>query len=38
VHLASVKYHVALGIDYDAAGNIIRKGSASRICAFCPLM
>ena len=39
VHLASVRYHINLGIDYDANGNIIRDGkSRSRLCAMCAVM
>jgi hypothetical protein len=37
VHLASIRYHVNLGIDYDARGNIVGKGAVARVCDMCAI-
>jgi hypothetical protein len=37
VHLSSIRYHVNLGIDYDARGNIIEPGGIERLCDFCAI-
>jgi hypothetical protein len=39
VHLASVRYHINLGIDYDARGKILDKGMfEGRLCQMCAIM
>ena len=37
LHLTSIKYHINLGVDYDARGNVLEKnGFFSRSCCFFP--
>ena len=37
VHLSSIRYHVNLGIDYDARGNIVGRGVVARACEMCAI-